>query len=170
MEPQQSTPQTSTEPVPQQQTDGRKKPRTEAQIASTKRMLKAREEKRTSEPSLSLNAPATPSSLAMAEVWYSNHETAKEKRRAKKLEDMEALISKRLDAYHEKILGEIQKPVAGFLDHYLTENWDFDEEKVAEQPAEKPVETAIPKLKRGRQQLSADRNDSTQPSDFSKFF
>jgi hypothetical protein len=165
MEPQ----QTSTEPIPPQPTDGRKKPRTEAQIASTKRMLKAREEKRTAEPSLSLNAPATPSSLAMAEVWYSNHETAKEKRRAKKLEDMETLISKRLDAYHEKILGEIQKPVAGFLDHYLTENWDFDEEKVAE-PAEKPVETAIPKLKRGRQQLSADRNDSTQPGDFSKFF
>lgn len=197
----------SSVPATPQPVDGRKKPRTEAQIASTKRMQKARQER------LVMGSEASPTNLAVADVWYSNHEQQKEKRRVKKMEDMENLITKRLDQYHEKIVGELQKPVSGFLDSYLASHWDFEEEEAEEEsppPAAKKKKkdtttkedddektassssataqvdallSATPAAaaetsdttpvhrKRGKQQLSADRNTGgSDVSAFSRFF
>jgi hypothetical protein len=112
------------EPPPKQ--DGRKrKERTPAQIEAYKRMAEARKNKSL----INLNAPATAQSVAIADVWYSNHELAKEKRRKQKMEDVERVISTRLDQYHAKILDELQKPVSSFLENFLLGDDDDDEEE-----------------------------------------
>lgn len=122
-----------------EKTDGRKKPRTEAQKAATDKMLKSRKRK------ADLSAEASPSQIALADVWYSNHELAKDKRRKEKKTEMEGLIQTKLDSYHEKLMGELQKPISGFLDSFLTEYYDDKEETeplVAEK--ESPVEKQRP--------------------------
>ncbi len=119
----------STPPIKQ---DGRKrKERTPAQKEAYQRMVEARKQKK-----LQLNAAATPESVAIADVWYSNHELAKEKRRKQKMDDMEKVITSRLDQYHAKILDELQKPVASFLENFLL--YDEEEETTDNTRAGKP--------------------------------
>ena len=114
-----------------------KRPRTEAQLAVTKKMQAARKEKqqdRKNPSTTSFDSPATPNNVAMADIWYSNHELSKDKRRKQKKQDMEELVDQRFGQFHTKLVDELQKPLAGFLDQYLDQYWEFvsdddDEEK-----------------------------------------
>jgi hypothetical protein len=109
-------PSLETEKSPESGKDGRKKPRTEKQKASTARMMEKRHQGK-----LELNENYNPDNIAIAELWYSNHEMAKETRRKRKMDDMEKLISKRLDTYHQQLMEDMQKPLSGFLDRYIDE-------------------------------------------------
>jgi hypothetical protein len=112
-------------PVPTKQDGRKRKERTPAQQEAYKRMVEARKQKSL----INLDTPATPTSVAIADVWYSNHELAKEKRRKQKMDDMEKVITARLDQYHTKILDELQKPVSSFLENFLLRDGDDDEEE-----------------------------------------
>ena len=142
--------------------DGRKKVRSEKQLASTAKMQKARKEK------LSLSMEASPENLAVADVWYSNHELAKEKRRKAKMHEMDDLISTRLDSYHNKLMGEFQKPLANFLDSFISDNYDEDQ---ASQKKPKLEKESRPEPDRIGTKPKPRRTESSRPVvDWSRFF
>jgi hypothetical protein len=86
--------------------DGRKRPRSEAQLLATKLMKENRHKSLTQPP---------------------ESETAKDEKRKKKLSDIDELISKRMDTYHAKLLEELEKPLTGFLDKYIDDYYSDDE-------------------------------------------
>jgi hypothetical protein len=129
----------------QKKPDGRSKAeRSEAQKAATKRMLEARKEKRKGKLTISKNYD--PDNIAIAELWYSNHELAKKQRREKKMKEMEELITKKLDSYHSKLMDDLEKPLNSYLDKYIDVNFDDEEENIpekkltSEKPPEEPAE------------------------------
>lgn len=148
--------------------DGRKKPeRTEAQKAATRRMMEARHEKEKTKGKLEISKNYDPDNIAIAELWYSNHELAKKERRAKKMKELEDLITSKLDSYHSKLMDELQKPIDGALEHYLTAYEDQEEppaaQAVAEDlpPEEEPYYQSEPRRKRNyslRQPRNVDRD------------
>lgn len=95
-----------------------KKERTEAQRAATLKMQEKRKAK------LALGEEARPDALAVADVWYSNHTAQKETRRRAKKKEMEEIISGKLDSYHEKLMGELAKPLETFLDRYIDDRYE----------------------------------------------
>jgi hypothetical protein len=115
----QTLPQTASQP----QQDGRKKPRTEAQIEATK-LMKENRHASNKKGKLELNEHYNPDNIAIAELWYSNHELAKNERRKKKMTDMENLIATRLDSYHSRLMEDLTKPLSGFLDQYINDNYE----------------------------------------------
>lgn len=132
--------------------DGRKKQRTEAQKAATQRMMANRHAKSSKDDAYFNN-------LAIAEVWYRNQENAKEERRKKKVQDIDAIINSHLDKYHEKLMSNLQKPLTGFLDRYIDE---FLEDKPNEPD---PIVDAPPPKKQKEQPLvSKDLDDDIAPT------
>jgi hypothetical protein len=132
-------------PAPVKQDGRKRKERTPAQKEAYKRMVEARKQKSSL---INLDAQATPGTVAIADVWYSNHELAKEKRRKQKMEDMEKIIAARLDQYHTKILDELQKPVSSFLENFLRDDDNEEEETQPKAAAnvQKNPEPAIDEL------------------------
>jgi hypothetical protein len=96
--------------LPPQRVDGRKRPRTEAQLLATKLMKENRHK-----------------TFVIPQVLERETETIKDEKRKKKLGDIDELISKRMDTYHAKLLEELGKPLTGFLDKYIDDNYSDDD-------------------------------------------
>lgn len=147
--------------------DGRAKPRTEKQLKATEIMKQNRHKK---VPALSDSY--SPDSVALADVWYSNHELAKENRRKRKMSEMENLITSRLDVYHSKLMEDLQKPLSGFLDRYIDEYLEDVPQTIpkANEAARAPSPEFEEPPPLPRSKTSYLRPPAKQSLDFSRFF
>ena len=115
-----------------------KKVRTEKQIAATEKMKHTRWKAKAG--TLDLAESYDPDNIAIAELWYSNHELAKENRRKRKIDDIDRLINTRLDGFQTRILDEIQKPLSSFFDRYIEDYYEDSE------PLQTPIAASPPHL------------------------
>jgi len=112
-----------------------------------------------------LSSQANPDAMAVADVWYSNHQAVKEKRRADKQQNMEKLLASKLDSYHEKLMATLNEPVEKLLEHIIDTR--YEEESDAEEEIQ-------PKIASRKRELDGG-SDEPKPSskvkhDFSRFF
>ena len=131
-----------------------KKPRSEAQIATTKKMQEKRKQK------LELGATVNPDNLALADVWYSNHKMVKDERAKKKLEALEKLMENKLETYHSQLMENLAKPVANFFQNFESDGEEGEDE--VEEEDFKPISPRkkIAKTSQQQQRTSSDEENS----------
>jgi predicted ATPase with chaperone activity len=108
--------------------DGRKRPRTPAQLAATEKMKEARKQK--------LSNPLV--DRIEKDYLVTEYMTQKEKRRKQKQEDMEKLISTKLEAQEERWASFIKSPIEKLIKEYLNEEEAEPLLQEATPPQEKP--------------------------------
>lgn len=142
-------------------------------MAATKRMQAKRKEK------LSLiTSEATPDTLAIADVWFSNHKKVKDESRKSKMEAMEKLMETKLDSYHSKLMENLQKPVADFFKFFNDNNNEDEEERPSTKKTKTDdiiVPTFVPALAETVASTPVTKVDSNgrrqfQPEDWARFF
>lgn len=112
-----------------------------------------------------VSAPADPEKIAVADVWFRNHQLMKENSRKKKMEELNAFMDTKLARFEEKIMGELQKPVADFFNSYLNEQYEEEEEP----PPEK--QHVVKKSKKEKESGGGGDKRATKPAaDWSRFF
>ena len=135
--------------------ENKKKPRTEKQIQATEKMKNTRWNSKSGK--IDITETYDPDNIAIAELWYSNHELAKENRRKRKIDDMDRMMTTRFEDFQNRIINEMQKPLSSFLDRYIEDNY---EEEVLHTPKVDPV---IENDKEKEEELCSLAIDSSPP-------